>query len=47
VAAVENGETRILLQVDAVELPLLNRLLDPRPMETTAGKSTESSKDAD
>jgi ATP-dependent Lhr-like helicase len=31
VAAVENGETRILSQVEAAERPLLERLLDERP----------------
>jgi ATP-dependent helicase Lhr and Lhr-like helicase len=34
VAAVESGEPRILLQVEAAERPLLNRLLDVRPLET-------------
>ncbi|MGA2263634.1 MAG: DEAD/DEAH box helicase, partial [Acidobacteriota bacterium] len=32
VAAVEAGETRILSQVEAGETPLLERMLDPRPL---------------
>ncbi len=34
VAAIENGETRILSQVEAEERPLLNRLLDARPLNS-------------
>lgn len=34
VAAVENGQTRILSQIEPSERRLLNRLLDPRPMQS-------------
>jgi len=34
VAAVENGQTQILSQIEPSERRLLNRLLDPRPMQS-------------
>ncbi len=36
VAAFENGQTRILAQVEVGELPLVNRLFDIRPPEIFA-----------